>query len=135
MDSIDPPPGHRWLVPGLPEEHHFSPGMEHRWGRRMPCFAAVRLSAGNGATGQGRLRNVSMSGAYLETSVPLSLFTPVEIAVTRTDGTEAPVLRGCVVRRDAEGVGIEWADIMAGPICPLLGCDLPCSRRHHPEEE
>jgi hypothetical protein len=102
--------------------------MEHRWGRRIACRATVRLSGGSGVTGAGRMRNVSMSGAYIETPVHLPLSSPIEIAVIREDGADAPVLRACVVRRDADGAGVEWVEVLPGPVCPLLGCDLACSR-------
>jgi len=102
--------------------------MEHRWGRRRPCRARVCVSAGGGATGPGRLRDVSASGAFLETSLPLALCSQLAIAVVRADGSrhllEFPAV---IVRHDEGGVGIEWCDPNPGSICRALGCGRECA--------
>ena len=101
--------------------------MEHRWGRRRPCRARVRISTGAGVSGLGRLGNVSMNGAFLETAVPLPLFAQLAIAMLRDDGaTHELEFTAVVVRRDANGVGIEWSDPIAGSICRALNCDIDC---------
>jgi hypothetical protein len=130
MDTFDSTSALQWHA--SPAELQNEPGMEHRWGRRRVCRAVVRLSGGSGVTGAGRLRNVSMSGAYIETSTRLPLFAPIELAMTREDGADAPVLLACVVRRDADGIGVEWAEVLPGPVCPILGCDLPCCSSPQP---
>jgi hypothetical protein len=103
-------------------------GMEHRWGRRRPCRARICISAGGGATGLGRLRDVSMSGAFLETAVPLALFSQLAIAVLRGDGSRhALEFPAVVVRHDQGGVGIEWCDPNPRLICRALGCGMDCA--------
>jgi hypothetical protein len=102
-------------------------GMEHRWGRRIPCGARVRISAGAGLSGSGRMRDVSISGAYIEAPLAMPLFAPVEIATLHDDGHVRRALHGTVTRRDASGVGIEWTETAPGAICPLLGCVKPCA--------
>jgi hypothetical protein len=104
--------------------------MEHRWGRRIRCGTPVRISCGAGQTGAGRMRDVSMSGAFVETSLDLPLFAPVELAVLRSHGWDI-ALSGHVVRRDADGVGIEWHEANPGAICPVLGCITPCETAAH----
>jgi hypothetical protein len=99
--------------------------MEHRFGQRFRCGTTVRLSAGDGITGQGRLANVSLSGAYLETSLPLPLFATVEVA-SETGGRAGVELLGSVVRKDARGVGIEWCETPACSICEIFGCGKRC---------
>jgi hypothetical protein len=102
--------------------------MEHRWGRRRPCRARVSLSASGGVSGIGRLRDVSMSGAFLETAVPLPVYAQLAIAVLRDDGsTHALEFPAVVVRRDDSGVGIEWCDPGSVSICHALGCRLDCA--------
>ena len=44
--------------------------MEHRWGQRKRCRARVYLSAGAGISGTGHVRDVSSSGAFIETTLP-----------------------------------------------------------------
>jgi hypothetical protein len=104
-------------------------GMEHRWGRRRPCRARAFLSAGGGLAGVGGLRNVSMSGAYLETELPLLPFTQIAVSVMLPDGSHGAEYTATVVRRDAGGVGIEWSETAHGPICDALGCGATCTFR------
>lgn len=102
--------------------------MEHRWGPRRPCRARVCVSAGGGITGIGRLRDVSMSGAFLETALPLPIFAQLAVAVLRDDGaTHQLEFSAVVVRHDQNGVGIEWCDPNPGPICRALNCGLECA--------
>jgi hypothetical protein len=100
--------------------------MEHRWGRRISCSAVVRVSAAGGMTDCGRMRDVSSSGAFVETSLAPPLFAPVEIAIVRDDEHGSEVL-AWVVRRDAMGIGIEWVEADTGSICPVLGCNARCA--------
>jgi len=101
--------------------------MEHRWGLRRPCRARVNVSAGSGVAGRGRLRDVSLSGAFLETAAPLALFKTLTVAVLN-DATPALPLefRAVVVRKGDGGVGIEWCEEISGSICQALGCTVQC---------
>lgn len=104
--------------------------MEHRWGQRRPCVARVCVSAGAGVAGSGRLRNISMSGAFLETALPLPLFAQIAIAVLHDDGARHRVeFTATVVRSESDGVGIEWNETADGPICRLLGCAAECGAK------
>jgi hypothetical protein len=100
-------------------------GMEHRFGNRLPCGTQVTVSAGAGVVGAGRMVNVSLSGAYVETAVDLPLFSPVAIEKL-CGGGRGISLRACVVRKDADGVGIEWCETPSRSICVTLGCPRPC---------
>ena len=103
--------------------------MDHRWGQRVPCGSHVRLSTGAGIGGAGRLRDVSMSGAFLETALELPLFGRVTVAVVRDDpalGREIEAI-GSVVRKEPGGAGIEWCETPAGSICARLGCTSRCA--------
>jgi hypothetical protein len=86
-------------------------GMDHRWGRRQPTDIAVRFAANAGVTGNGRVLNISLTGAYLETRVPLRLLSLVYLEPDTPSGED---IRRCiaasVVRQDALGVGLEWCD-------------------------
>jgi hypothetical protein len=104
--------------------------MEHRWGQRRSCVARVCITAAAGLAGYGRLRNVSMSGAFLETALPLPLFAQIAIAVLHDDGARHRVeFTATVVRSDPGGFGIEWNETTDGPICRLLGCAAECGRK------
>src|SRR6186713_2936248 len=95
--------------------------MEHRWGRRRPCRARVCVTDGSGVAGTGRLSNISMSGAFLETALHLPLFSPVAVAVLHDDGAQHVVeFTATVVRTEPGGVGIEWCETAGGSICRML---------------
>jgi len=90
-------------------------GMDHRWGRREPTDVAVRVIAKPGVTAPGRVLNISLTGAYLETRVPLRLLSIVylEPATPTSDPSAGPGIAASVVRQDARGVGLEWLDVSA----------------------
>ena len=61
------------------------------------------------------MRDVSLSGAFLETTLPLPLFSQIAIAVRRDDGsTHLMEFTATVVRSDLGGVGIEWCEPVSG---------------------
>jgi hypothetical protein len=87
-------------------------GMDHRWGRRQPTHVVVRLITKSGARGTGRIANVSLTGALLETQMQLRLLSVVYLESADkapADGTARRVAAG-VVRHDAVGVGLEWCE-------------------------
>jgi hypothetical protein len=88
----------------------------------------VSVSTGSGASGIGKLTNISISGAFLETAVSLPLFVQLAIVVLRDDGAAHQLtFAAVVVRHDENGVGIEWCDPTAGSICQALHCDIKCA--------
>ena len=106
-----------------------APYMEHRWGTRRPCRAQVSVSAGGSIAGTGRIRDISMSGAFLECSVQLPLWSQVAVAVLSDDGSRHRIeFTATVVRTAGDGVGIEWCETASGSICELMGCARDCAR-------
>lgn len=88
--------------------------MEHRWGNRTSVALKVRLMSRTGAVGAGYLRDVSISGAYLQTALRLpSLASLKVIADSNSWGA-------CVVRCDASGMGIEWDEFASAEVVTLL---------------
>ena len=85
-------------------------GMEHRWGQREATDVAVYFIANSGTAGTGRVLDVSLTGAYLETLVPLRLLSVIYLKLDATALTpgEAQCLAATVVRSDGRGVGLEW---------------------------
>jgi hypothetical protein len=84
--------------------------MEHRWGQRIALDRRVRLTARPLAVGVGRLCNLSLSGAWIRTSLVLVPGAQVELSV-EPDGPGSDTLSGVeafVVRCDGLGIGIEW---------------------------
>ncbi len=86
--------------------------MEHRWGARQATDVRVEFVAVPGGTGAGRLLDVSMTGAYMSTQVPLRLLSLVHLTPAARPGADA--MTAYVVRCDATGVGLEWCKSAAG---------------------
>jgi hypothetical protein len=89
--------------------------MEHRWGRRYDTDVAVRFVALPATIGSGRVTNISLSGAFMETRAKLSLLTVIYIegmdsATERGKPATSRRLAATVVRRCSAGVGLEWCD-------------------------
>ncbi|HWN47809.1 MAG TPA: PilZ domain-containing protein [Steroidobacteraceae bacterium] len=102
--------------------------MEHRWGQRKRCRARVYLSAGAGSSGTGHVRDVSSSGAYIETTLPLPMHARVMLNVRGNESATHEVdIAASVARVDNDGIGVEWYETPAGSICVILGCTTLCA--------
>src|ERR1700761_380808 len=92
--------------------------MEHRWGQRRDIDRVVHLLTGSGLSAYGRITNVSMSGAFVESHLPVRLFSNVEVrfsALQHGRRTRLSV-EAQIVRRGQSGIGqcgfgIEWQEI------------------------
>ena len=82
----------------------------------------MRLDAG-GTGGQGTLREVSASGAFIDTAVKLPVVTNLVVAVpAKGDALRAPAeLAACVERSEASGLAVEWRDMACDALMALLG--------------
>jgi hypothetical protein len=89
--------------------------MEHRWGHRKSTDVAVRFVASPATIGTGRVVNVSLTGAFMETDVPLRLLSLVYLEPfgPMTDDGLMSRLVASVVRQTPSGVGLEWCDSTA----------------------
>ena len=102
--------------------------LEHRWGRRAKCRARVRLSTSAGITGSGRIRNISSSGAFIETAAELPLYVKVDLVIFGNESAVHPVeLAATVVRVEGDGIGVEWCKTPACSICVKIGCTTRCA--------
>jgi hypothetical protein len=93
--------------------------MEHRCGQRVEVDLGVHLLARPSGIGPGTLRNISLSGAFVVTTLTLPLLTRVRV-ICKAGAIDVAALRkmeGYVVRLADDGVGIEW--------CALLPPSLP----------
>jgi hypothetical protein len=86
--------------------------MEHRWGRRQPTDIAVYVISKLLGTTGGRVLNISLTGAYLETAAPLRVHALVYLEASSTASSAGGSRHNAasVVRRDASGVGLEWCE-------------------------
>jgi hypothetical protein len=87
--------------------------MDHRWGQRESTDVIVHVVARSGMTGMARVVNVSLTGAYLETSVPLRLRSVVFLQPSQEDAHPyGNRVAANVVRQDELGVGLEWCQAL-----------------------
>ncbi len=87
--------------------------MEHRRGLRHNTDVAVRFVALPSSIGTGRVTNISLTGAFMETTCKLPLKAVVYIEgldTLKQRGRRAARnrLAATVVRRCSAGVGLEW---------------------------
>lgn len=96
--------------------------MEHRWGIRQPLDIGIKLYVGSRPPKLGRLLNASSSGAYVATSIPLSIMTRVQLALgwNSSQHTDRHRIAAYVVRSDARGIGIEWQDFAPLPVLTMI---------------
>ncbi len=97
------------------------PSIEHRAGRRLDTDVGVRFVALPATIGSGRLTNVSLTGAFMETASKLNLAAVLYIEgldsnkECDSDGA-ARRLAATVVRRCSAGVGLKWCAPCENPL-------------------
>jgi uncharacterized protein YjdB len=84
--------------------------MEHRWGRRDPVDVDVRIFAHPASAGWGRLRDISISGGFIQTGLRVATLSTLCVTMPATRYRGELTLRAIVARSDASGVGVEWFD-------------------------
>jgi hypothetical protein len=96
--------------------------MEHRWGHRQAIDKFVRLKLRSGFGGCGRLRNVSISGAWVTTELPVRPMSYVQLQfVAMQEGRRSVVqVEGQVVRTSPHGFGIEWYEFAHPAVLAFL---------------
>lgn len=97
--------------------------MEHRWGQRVPMHFGVKLTCVPHAIGVGRFRDVSISGAFIETNLRPPLFScvRVEVQVAIKHRVKKYAISGFVMRSDEHGIGIEWQTLAPACVAELIG--------------
>lgn len=96
--------------------------MEHRWGTRVELDAPAELATGEGVSSDGRVRNASLSGAFVETTAKVTLLSRIALRPLVTGGTW---LDACVVRVESTGLALEWLEPGLHPVSALLAVGRP----------
>jgi hypothetical protein len=89
--------------------------MEHHRRERRSTSVRVLIFTRPAASGIGRVLNISSSGAYMETQLPLRLLSLIYLEPSdqsSAHGTSGRIA-ATVVRRDTIGVGLEWCEFAA----------------------
>ena len=90
-----------------------APSPEQRVERRLDTDVGVRFVALPATIGSGRITNISLTGAFMETASKLRLLSVVYIEGLSSDKerdrhSAAKRLSATVVRRCTAGVALEW---------------------------
>jgi PilZ domain-containing protein len=94
--------------------------MEHRWGWRLRVDLTARVGDATGLMNIARLRDVSVSGAFLETAAILRAFSSVDVQFRTHTGSNSRLLSAQVVRTTPDGVGIEWREFAPHEVARLM---------------
>ena len=81
--------------------------MEHRWGQRVTIGAPIKLRGAVFGWIPAQLRDVSISGAFVETPLALSPMTRVEVELRYGHAAKRKIA-AFVTRSDAQGIALEW---------------------------
>lgn len=107
--------------------------MEHRCGERVGCCVQVRIKVRHAMIGRGTLREVSVSGGFVET-----VLHPAEASMVRMacppgcSAAAGATLHGWVVRNNEGGFAVEW-DLRSVPAARgLLSTAIEQIRRADP---
>ena len=90
--------------------------MEHRWGKRSRVDLHMSLRVGE-QTILGRVRELSLSGAYLATAARVGAGHSLSVELA---GGELPPVLAWVIRQDAHGLAVEWQEFAPWPIALML---------------
>jgi hypothetical protein len=103
--------------------------MEHRWGERFRVNLTVTVRDSKGWTAVARIRDVSISGAFLECRHGFD--SASWITVYFGHGGRANPVDGYIARLTREGIGIEWAEFAPTAVTDLLRSRASL-QRHRP---
>lgn len=104
-------------------------GKEGRWGDRVRVNIPVRVSA-NAASADGRMKNLSLSGALLDADVNCAMHALIQVSIdVQIPPQRSAAIAAYVSRKTEQGVGVEWCefapsvvkDLLRSPSIPLPG--------------
>lgn len=96
-------------------------GLEHRWGARVQVNIPVRVEANALPGGNGCMKDLSLSGAFIKSDRDFRLHTLVEVRIALPPpSSRTALIKAHVSRKFNEGVGIEWCEFAPGIIKDLV---------------
>lgn len=96
-------------------------GIEHRWGERVRVNIPVQVAALTLVGIDGRLKNLSLSGALLKAELDLRLHSIIEVSLN----LPLPIVAGALIkahvtRKLKEDVAVEWCEFAPSVVKELL---------------
>jgi hypothetical protein len=97
--------------------------MDHRWGRRLQVDIPVRVAAHRFAVRDGRLIDLSVSGALIEADIDARVLSRVQVILLLPayPRHEAPTVEAYVARKHQHGIAVEWCEFAPRAVRDLLG--------------
>jgi hypothetical protein len=94
---------------------------EHRWGARIQVRVPLRVASPTETAIDGRMTNLSLSGALLSTSLAAPLNTRIAVTLALPSPLQGDaVIEAHVTRRVNGAVGVEWCQFAPAAVKDLL---------------
>jgi hypothetical protein len=96
--------------------------MEHRWGERVQVDFPVRVMAHRYLVRDGRLADLSVSGALVEAEFEARVLCRIQVAIVLPlwPKHQSPIVEAYVARIHKRKFGIEWCEFAPAAIGELL---------------
>jgi hypothetical protein len=96
--------------------------MEHRWGERLQVDFPVRVIAHRFSVREGRLADLSVSGALVKAEFEARVLSRIQVAIDSPlwPKHESPIVEAYVARRYKQEFGIEWCEFAPRAVSELL---------------
>jgi hypothetical protein len=96
--------------------------MEHRWGQRVQVDFPVRVIAHRFSVRDGRLADLSVSGALVKAEFEARLLCRIQVAIDLPlwPKHDSPIVEAYVARRHKHEFGIEWCEFAPRAVSELL---------------
>jgi hypothetical protein len=94
--------------------------IDHRWGERFREDIPVQLSVQALSGIDGRLKNLSLSGALLNACFDLRVHSLIEVTLVPPTWPRPSPVKAYVTRKRHEDVGIEWCEFAHPAVKELL---------------
>jgi len=96
--------------------------MEHRWGERVRVDFPVRVIAHRFSVRDGRLADLSVSGALVKAEFEARVLSRIQVALDSPlwPKHESPIVEAYVARRYKHEFGIEWCEFAPRAVTELL---------------
>ena len=96
--------------------------MEHRWGERVQVDFPVRVIAHRFSVRDGRLADLSVSGALVKAEFEARVLSRIQVAIDSPlwPKHDSPIVEAYVARRYKHEFGIEWCEFAPRAVSDLL---------------
>jgi hypothetical protein len=96
--------------------------MEHRWGQRVRIEMPIRLTGRSFEQTAAKLVDVSLSGAFVVVDRDIRILCQIQVAlnVPHILAPNTMSLNAHVIRKEPQGIGIEWASLAPASYATLL---------------